>query len=203
MLYNILLFSLALSLDAYGVGITLGLRKIKISNFSRFIIGIVSFCFTCAGMLLGKLVLSHVPQSASKYISTCMIFLIGVNMLLQGLKKEKTDTCNKKSNLKNTASILSQPEKSDMDNSKSIDPHEAMYLASALSVDAFFSTAALNCGGITTFALPIMITVFQVAAISMGQFTGSRIRNLFSFDSKKWAILSGSIIMIAALVFLI
>lgn len=200
MFYNILLFSLALSLDAYGVGITFGLGGIKIRNLSRLIIGIVSFLFTVAGMFFGKLALSHVPQEASKYISSAMIFSIGLIMFLQGFKKEKPDK-NEKNAIKNTASILTQPEKSDMDNSKSIDSREAVYLASALSADAFFSTAALNCGGITTLALPVILTIAQVSAISLGQFTGGKIRNLFSFNSKRWSILSGIIIMAAAIMF--
>jgi putative sporulation protein YtaF len=203
MFYNILLFSLALSLDAYGVGITLGLRSIKISGFSRFIIGTVSFIFTAAGMFFGTLILSYVPSSVSKYISSCMIFSIGFIMLIQGFRKCESGKTSNQNSIKNTASILSQPEKSDMDDSKSIDAKEAIYLATAISADSFFSSAALNFGGIKAVYLPLILAVSQIASISLGQFTGRKIRNVFNFDSKKWAVLSGAVIMAAAIVFLI
>jgi len=196
MVLNIILFSLVLSLDAYGAGIVFGLRKIKIRFASRVLIAAVTFIITACGAIFGRLVFNCVPPSTGKLISSAMIFLLGICILFEGKKKSNTGYDSK-------TDILSSPEKSDSDNSHSIEPMEAVYLAAAISADSFFTAAALNFNARSAFLLPVILTASQSAAIIVGQLCGKNIHDLFDFDSKKWVRLSGVIIMVSAFLLLL
>ena len=54
MLLNVILLSISSSIDSFGIGITYGLRKLKIGILSKIILFTVSIITTYIAVLIGK-----------------------------------------------------------------------------------------------------------------------------------------------------
>ncbi|KWX78154.1 hypothetical protein AMQ84_10525 [Paenibacillus riograndensis] len=89
--FSLLLLAFALSLDGFGVGITYGLRKMKIPLLSILIIslcsGIVIYVSMQVGVLLAKVVSPHAASS----IGAVILVLMGCWSLFQMLTQKEKD----------------------------------------------------------------------------------------------------------------
>ncbi|WP_042202551.1 manganese efflux pump [Paenibacillus camerounensis] len=89
-LFSLLLLAFALSLDGFGVGITYGLRKMKIPLLSILIISLCSGIVICVSMQVGVLLAKVVSPDAASIIGAVILVLMGCWSLFQMLtQKEK------------------------------------------------------------------------------------------------------------------
>jgi putative Mn2+ efflux pump MntP len=89
-LFSLLLLAFALSLDGFGVGITYGLRKMKIPLLSIMIISLCSGIVICVSMQVGVLLARVVSPDAASVIGAVILVLMGCWSLIQMLmQKEK------------------------------------------------------------------------------------------------------------------
>ncbi|AIQ57535.1 manganese efflux pump [Paenibacillus borealis] len=89
-LLSLLLLAFALSLDGFGVGITYGLRKMKIPLLSIMIISLCSGVVICVSMQVGVLLAKVVSPHAASSIGAVILVLMGCWSLFQMLtQKEK------------------------------------------------------------------------------------------------------------------
>lgn len=89
-LFSLLLLAFALSLDGFGVGITYGLRKMKIPLLSILIISLCSGIVICVSMQVGVLLAKVVSPDAASIIGAVILVLMGCWSLIQMLiQKEK------------------------------------------------------------------------------------------------------------------
>ncbi|AIQ46295.1 membrane protein [Paenibacillus sp. FSL R7-0273] len=90
-LFSLLLLAFALSLDGFGVGITYGLRKMKIPLLSILIISLCSGIVICVSMQVGVLLAKVVSPDAASIIGAVILVLMGCWSLIQMLtQKEKS-----------------------------------------------------------------------------------------------------------------
>ncbi|WP_019912004.1 manganese efflux pump [Paenibacillus sp. HW567] len=92
--FSLLLLAFALSLDGFGVGITYGLRKMKIPLLSVLIISLCSGIVICVSMQVGVLLAKVVSPSAASSIGAVILVLMGCWSLFQMLlqrEKELSD----------------------------------------------------------------------------------------------------------------
>ncbi|MCM3783185.1 sporulation membrane protein YtaF [Neobacillus mesonae] len=203
------MLAFALSLDGFGIGITYGLRKMKIPWLSIVIISVCSGLVIGLSMQLGVL-LSHVvsPVIAS-YIGAAILIGMGGWSLLQSLKSSGQDEPpveqrpagrdasdeDEQHIMKESKKtvfflefqkwgiviqILKKPSAADMDDSGSISGYEAMWLGIALSLDAF--GAGL---GAALLGLPPLLTSVMIALFS-GMFLVLGLRAGFRFAGAAW-----------------
>lgn len=89
-LFSLLLLAFALSLDGFGVGITYGLRKMKIPLLSIMIISLCSGIVICVSMQVGVLLAKVISPQAASSIGAIILVLMGCWSLVQMLiQKEK------------------------------------------------------------------------------------------------------------------
>lgn len=90
--FSLLLLAFALSLDGFGVGITYGLRKMKIPLLSILIISLCSGVVICVSMQVGVLLAKVVSPYAASEVGAVILVLMGcwslVQMLMQREKNE-------------------------------------------------------------------------------------------------------------------
>lgn len=82
---SLLLLAFALSLDGFGVGVTYGLRKLKIPLFSVLIIALCSGVVMSVSMQVGVLLSSVVSPGIASRIGAVIILLMGCWSLVQML----------------------------------------------------------------------------------------------------------------------
>lgn len=165
----------AVSLDGFGVGMTYGMRKIRIP-FSGFII-IVS----CSGLIVllsmtvGQLISTIIPPAITSKIGSFILIGLGCFVFLSVLRQKyaHTKSATKDSRLlQRLTSILEDPTKADNDASGNISISEATILGFALALDAFaagFGAAMLGYSPfITAFFIACMSGLFLYGGVTLG-----------------------------------
>jgi len=82
-LLSLLLLAFAVSLDGFGVGVTYGLRQIRIPLFSIVIIAICSGCVIWLSMLAGGWITSYLSPAVARFLGAFILIGIGCWALVQ------------------------------------------------------------------------------------------------------------------------
>ncbi|MHA0857451.1 sporulation membrane protein YtaF [Paenibacillus sp. CMAA1364] len=198
-----MLLAFAVSLDSFGVGITYGLRQVKIPLLSIVIIstlsGIVIYCSMQLGVLLSNFVSPYVASA----VGASILIVMGCWSLLQMLiqkEKEQLEQVVIVDEVKISPQppverqvflieirkmglviqILRTPSSADVDKSGSISGYEAMWLGIALSLDALGAGLGAALLGFNPVSTSLVIAVFSGSFLVMGMNTG------FRFATKSW-----------------
>lgn len=210
MLIITLLLALSVSVDAFGIGVTYGLRKIKIPLWPKAIIFMLSLAFSGIAMFFGSVICSVFPPLAAKIIGNAILLLMGLWIIYQSVgkekKKEKETTSTEKvldfmiKPLGITVQIIKNPTSGDLNKSNSIDPIEALYLGTALSIDCIGAGVGAVAGGASSVLYPLFVAGFQMLLLTGGSLLGRKLLIFDKIHDKLWMILSGLLLMVIAVV---
>lgn len=208
MLFHILMVALSSSIDSFGIGISYGVRKIKLPIYTLIIISLISFLFSSSSIMFGNLLLKILPVKAAKLTGILILIFMGIWIIIQANKekenkKEKMTVCSFLiKSLGITIQIIRTPESCDINKSNKIEAFEAFYLGVALSIDSIGAGIGSSVLGVQTILLPLNIVIFQLLFLLIGTFTGKHM-NHKNTKNNKWVILSGSLLIIVAIIRLI
>ncbi|AJS59573.1 sporulation membrane protein YtaF [Paenibacillus sp. IHBB 10380] len=203
---SLMLLAFALSLDSFGVGITYGLRKMKIPLLSIVIISMLSGVIIYLSMQVGVLLSHVVSETVASVVGATILIVMGswslVQLLLQKEKSVVADVPKQNSVVAEydqaeevlerpvfsleirkfglVIQILRTPSSADVDKSGSISGFEAMWLGIALSLDAFGAGLGAALLGFSPLWTAVVIAVFSGSFLVMGMKAG------FRFATKSW-----------------
>ncbi|WII36161.1 MntP/YtaF family protein [Paenibacillus thiaminolyticus] len=89
---SMFVLAFALSLDSFGVGMTYGLRRVRIPIFSIVIISICSGLFIWLSMQAGGLLVRYVSPAAAQWTGSVILITIGAWAIIQLLRKKEDAT---------------------------------------------------------------------------------------------------------------
>ena len=210
MLLTCLLLALSVSIDSFGIGITYGLRDTKISIISKILLFFISIFFTSISIIFGNFLINVLPRNYIKLIGSILLFCIGMWIIYQTLKKEKnipSNISNKEPKIYSffikflgiTIKIIRNPISSDLDNSKTIDWKEAIFLGVALSIDSIGVGIGSSIIGVNSFLFSILVASFQLIFLSLGKNISMKIIKLSKLPENIWSIISGILLIIIAI----
>ena len=130
---NTLLLAISTSIDSLGIGITYGLKRMKLSKTSKIILFVISIIITSISGFLGYILKSILPNNFFEIIGSLILICMGLFIIIGTNNKEYSF---------------------DLDHSNDIDFKEACLLGLALSLDSL-------CIGIGAVALGINIYIFS------------------------------------------
>ncbi|MFD1387127.1 sporulation membrane protein YtaF [Oceanobacillus oncorhynchi subsp. oncorhynchi] len=211
MIYTgMLLLVIAVSLDGFSVGITYGMRQIKVPLLSLFVIMFCSGLIVFLSMEVGDFLRSFIsPQGASMLGGGILIFL-GVFSLISMFRSQETEAVKNgdhaSSNVKfeNMKTVLTRPKEADLDKSGIISINESILLGFALALDAFgagIGAAMLGYSPLITALLTAgMSGLFLFSGIMFGSYLWripalqrlSFLPSVFLITLGCWNIFSGS-----------
>ena len=145
-------------MDALGIGISYGLRGIRVLWKARLVICGISMVVTGAAVGLGSVLLQVIPAPAAKLIGCGMLLALGASIIIQGFRKRKEEdsfSC-------------------DFDRSKTIETAEALYLGVALSIDSFGAGVSSAVSGMNSVLVPILAGLVQMLFLWGGGFLGKK-----------------------------
>ena len=211
MFIQLVFLTIALSIDSLGIGISYGIRKISFHKTSIFIISLISLTFSSISIYFGKLVTGIFSEKTTTFISIFILFFIGLWVILQTYKNDKSCEIYKKQNFKEktifsvfikslgiSINIIKCPEICDIDNSSKIEPKEAIYLGFALSIDSIGAGIAISSINTYSFMFPILIMLSQLTLLYLGVILGKKIK-FKKLNENVCSIFSGVILMTIAL----
>lgn len=170
----ILGLALSSSLDNLGVGITYGVRKIRINCYSNTLISLVCFLFSYLGITFGKWISTIIPGILPVLISTILLFAVGLRVIWLSLPNKKQEKGEKFTEMKGFSSILKNPECVDFDNSKDISVLEALVLGAALSANALTNGLSAGLLGYTPFAVSLAAALGSFITVWLGAKIGEK-----------------------------
>ena len=211
MLINSIVLAISSSIDSLGIGITYGIKNTKISNKARIILFGISFLVTLISLYFGNIIKNIFNENITKFLGSSILIIMGVFILFQSLKKENVKN-NKKDiiYLENetekiysffirflgiTIKIIKNPVNSDLDNSKIIDSKESLFLGLTLSLDSFCIGIGGSIIGINYQIFPLLIAIFQLSFLSIGNIFGKKLYKLSNLPDNIWSIMSGIILI--------
>lgn len=178
MFFSILLLAISSSMDSLGIGITYGLKQIKLKKWSKFILFFVSVLVTLMSIVTGSALKNIISEKYFKLIGPVILIFMGIIVLFKNDEKEHTF---------------------DLDNSKDIDKKEALILGIALSLDSFCIGIGAILLGINMFLFTITIASLQYIFLSIGNFLGIYLINLKKLPQNLWTKISGVFLIIIGL----
>lgn len=202
-IFEAIMLASALSMDAFVAGFAYGSNKIKIPFQSIQIINIVCSSILGLSLLVGTLLRQFIPSWLTITICFIILFVLGTIKLLDSVTKSmirKYNDLNKELkfsmfNFNFILTLYANPEMADVDTSKVISPMEAVYLATALSLDGLaigFGAALGNVNGLAVFLCSL---VTDALAVMLGCYIGNKIARKMPFNLS-W--LSGVMLIILA-----
>jgi putative sporulation protein YtaF len=212
MIFSILLISVSLSLDAFGAGITYGMRKIRIPLLSKFIICFMSVLYSGIALIAGKAVHEILSPGAAGITGAVILAAMGALIIIQTfLKKEegtKERSCPEKRKLFEiavkslgiTIQVIRNPDNGDIDRSGVIDTREALLLGFALSVDAIGVGIGSALAGIGSLLIPLTAGIFQMLLLHAGTCIGRRLGESRRLNKKMISVVPGILLITLAII---
>ncbi|NMA82475.1 MAG: hypothetical protein GX962_01270 [Epulopiscium sp.] len=203
---DILLLAISISLDSFGIGMSYGLKKIKVKILSFLIIIGISVFFFIASFGIGQFFLLFISTYKMKIIGSLLLIGFGGVLFVQTIwHKHYAQLTNPISirkwrikSLNIMIDIIQEPISSDLDQSGSIDSLEALYIGMALALDTVIIGLSASAHSISLgwfiLALVIMNTIF----LKLGTYVGAKSSIFFSETTLK--LLSSSIILILGII---
>lgn len=212
MLINSLVLALSGSLDSIGVGISYGIKKTKVGILSFLVLFTLIFAVTTISMLFGNFITSIVSETFVSIIGAIMLLGMGIFIIYSAIfnKKEKNSKNSLSSSIHKeynffikflgiTINIIKNPVSSDIDNSNIIDIHEALFLGTALSLDAISIGFGASVIGINSLVFPFFMSLFHLIFLYAGIYVGEHINNISKLPSNILSVISGILLICLSL----
>jgi putative sporulation protein YtaF len=212
MIFSILLISVSLSLDAFGAGITYGMRKIRIPLASKLIICFMSVLYSGIALIAGKAAHGILPPVSASTTGAIILAVMGVYIIMQTFLKKENSVTEKSHTEKRklfeivlksfgiTIQVIRNPDNGDIDRSGVIDTREALLLGFALSVDAIGVGIGSALAGIGSLLIPLTAGVFQMLLLHAGTCIGKRLGESSRLNKKMISVVPGILLITLAII---
>lgn len=179
MIIATLLLALAVSVDGLGVGLSCGLRKIKLSFSSLLVVSLVSAAVSFLSMIFGSLAVEIFNPDLAERLGAVVLLTLGLAIIFEVCFKNEKVGGIEKTLLKFripllglAVQILKEPFRADEDLSGAISGREALALGTALALDALGIGFGAAAAGFSLILVPLCIGCCQLAMVSFGLFLG-------------------------------
>ena len=173
MFFYCILLAFCSSIDSLGIGISYGLKNIKISILSYFMLFIISLIISLFSVLFGNVLYKILPNNIENIISSIILIFMGVYIIYKSIGEYDAD----------------------FNKSKDIDLKEAIFLGIAICIDTIGIGVSAGNSRLSMYLFPITASVLQILFLSTGILLGKKILKESKFSNKFWSILSGGLLI--------
>ncbi len=174
MLINCIFLAISSSIDSLGIGITYGIRNIKISFASKFILLAISIFISFISVCFGSFLTCFLPDFFTNFFASFILFIIAFIIIIKSLFDKKTH---------NNSYF-------DFNHSNIIDPKESCFLSLALSLDSFGIGISSSLIGINPLFFTFFISIFQFVFLNFGIWIGYKIKKYSNIPNFVWSFIS-------------
>ncbi|MED4283308.1 manganese efflux pump [Priestia megaterium] len=183
----ILGFALSSSIDNFGVGISYGVRKVRIKWLSNLLIAAICFLFSIVGIMFGRWVSTILPGVFHVIVAVVLLTLIGIRIiLLVGSQRNNGSD---------------ELDSSGQENVRYIGWIESSVLGVALSANALTNGLGAGLLGLSPLAISLTSAFGSFITIWLGVMVGKKAANVqigkFTL-SQFGTLISGMTILIVA-----
>ena len=185
-LVSILFFAVSANMDNFIIGISYGIKKIKIHFYANLVIAAITCAGTVISMLIGKALGFFLPERLGAIFGSVILISMGFYYIFKYVynlvkKKFYGDW------------PIDHPEKFDKDNSGNIDLKESVVLGIALTLNNTCLGIGASIGGYNIAVSAGVIFIMSILTIFLGNMIGKS--NIFNILEKYGDLVSGLIIL--------
>ena len=173
------IISIAISIDALGIGFSYRLRGVKITTKAKLIVSCLTGTAMALSMTAGKLLTAFLPVEVMNIFGTALMVLIGIEMIRNALFSEEAFY--------------------DFNKSKNIETKEALVLGLALSADAAACGTALSAVTWGSIWFPVISGLMQGIFLWMGELMAEHGVKSRVAGQKGMGVFAGGILVLVAL----
>lgn len=198
-------FALSSSIDNLGVGLTYGIRRIRIGIGQNTLIAFVCFLLSIIGISFGKWMAVVLPGILPAVVGAFLLIIIGIRIVLIALprRQQYSEVVEGSGSQQiSVTSILKNPERADLDQSGTIGWAESIFLGIALSANALTNGLGAGLLGFSPFAISITAAIGSFMTVWIGVALGERVADIRigSFSLGQFGtIISGILLVIIAI----
>jgi len=189
MIYSIFL-AFSLSIDAFGIGISYGVRRIALPKLSALFLAIETFSIMQIFVWIGHQMSSLLPSHLGELLASAFLLLFGFWLFIQGIPKKNASS----------TSIIQKPSHCDKDMSATLEIKEALLLGLLLSLDSLGIGISVAASGMDVSWLPFFAAIFQILFLFAGKWAGKRLQRSTTMREEFWSLFSGIILIAIALI---
>lgn len=175
MLFSTLILGISSSMDSLGIGITYGLKRMKLKKWDKVILFCISIFVTLISILTGNILKNLFSDSFFKILGISIFIIMGLVIITKSKDRECTF---------------------DLDNSNDIDYKEAILLGLALSLDSFCIGVGALALGINMLLFALIVACLQYLFLTIGNLLGIHLSNLKNVPQNVWTKISGIILIL-------
>ncbi|AFM00342.1 MULTISPECIES: sporulation membrane protein YtaF [Desulfitobacterium] len=183
-----ILFALALSFDGFGVGLSYGIRRIRIPLLSMLVITLCTVVAMGTAVFFGDILMGVVTIIPPNLLGAGILLTLGGYQLIKAIQHLIRGDAPKAVPASTLAvrepilklefkilgivvQVLKTPEQADLDGSGVISVKESLLLGTALSLDAFASGLVLGLavGILNSLSIIAWVALAQIFMIKLGQ----------------------------------
>ncbi|RJX38728.1 sporulation membrane protein YtaF [Paenibacillus pinisoli] len=192
--------TLSSSLDNLGVGLSYGIRGIRIQIRANAFIALICFLFSICGIYFGMWVSDILPGILPIILSAIILVLFGIRMILLSVPRGASPADEPAEVLISgkLQRVMNDPTAADFDRSKSIGLGEAAFLGIALSANALTNGVGAGLLGLSPVLISLLAAAGSFITVWIGVSFGMKLAHI---RLGKWTIgQSGTVISGAFLV---
>lgn len=169
MFFSSLLFGISASLDALLVGITYGIRGVRIRLWQNLVISLITLLGTCLSVGLGHRLIRFLPETIGNYAGSLILIILGIYYIVKWMipllkNLQRPGTAAPKSGQEITSASLDGP-------FPRLKLTEVFALSLTLSLNNVSAGLSASLAGLTL--LPAGISTFACSVLFL--FSGNRL----------------------------
>lgn len=202
---SVIFLSIATNLDNLSIGLSYGIRKIRIPFLSNLVISSLSGLFAMITCLAGQFLSRVMPDYLGNMLGGCIIGIMGVWVIIGYFNdKKKKDMPDRQkpapsssTNVEEFFDIMQHPDKADVDYSGDISMKESVLLGIALALNCLATGLGAGMTGLNVFWITIATILFSFLTIFFGLMLGKKYASRFLGD--KAVVFSGILLILIGL----
>ncbi len=176
MIWYMICMSVALSVDALGIGISYRMNGVQIPIRTKMIIGVITTVIMVLALGMGTLFHHILPDQVSKWSGAGALILVGI-LLIRNTFHNKGEVTY------------------DFDRSRTIEPLEGILLAIALSTDSIGAGVAVASAGVNSCFFGLLVGFMQLFFLFLADYLVTCIPNIQKCNKTFCGILSGLLLI--------
>jgi putative sporulation protein YtaF len=203
-LLSVILIGIATNLDNLGIGLTYGIRKIRVPLKTNIVISLFSGIAMVLSSYAGNLLMHILPLKFGNVLGGMIVSIIGLYTVFDyfNTKKKQYDMNRSGINeqedkLIDFRGIIDDPCRADKDYSGDISIKEALFLGIALAINCLGTGIGAGMTGISVWPLALSVMFFSLITISLGVYVGKKYAS--QHLGEKAAILAGLVLFLVGI----
>jgi putative sporulation protein YtaF len=170
---SILFIAFASNLDNLGIGISFGIRSLKITAVSNVIIASITMAGTYLSMTIGELISRYISRFAANILGASMIIVIGIWTVAGSLRVRSSEQIVQ--NIKGLTGVIRNPSTADIDHNNVISTKESIALGTALALNNMATGFGAGATGVSPLWTTIVAGLYSLLFIGYGSQIGHTI----------------------------